>query len=438
MRKILRSFAVVSLLFVVVSFVSCSSEEDDWNNISSLRYLSITNAKNLYISTGNAGRYASRNASDTRRIFKITEDGYTEVVKYLDEDGNEVSIVQEPTAIYPVNDVYVFVCFDWKPYLVRKTDGAVFSLENVGKPREQYNTYKNAPNIKTDKDNKMYFIAENIGSNQENAGRIIKLELDGINILSAVPVSPSTDSIDFFDVDWNGNLIYDGCLTSDMSNRIRRLRKVNGGLLNLSRDSSAYWIDLDGYICYLGENREAEYDTETDSYTYYGLTIKKLIVDSVYNVTDEVYGYIGGIFWQMNSYELVLKDRIVIICDGIYEVYNETGNPRMVTLTPSIDMYTVTAATSTDNFYYIAGMDTNNNTFLIKVNPEDDSYTHLLTQNDYDVYSFTASETDGIVFNALRMSDGKKIIGKVGINGGAVTMIDEESDVEITYLERIN
>ena len=55
-----------------------------------------------------------------------------------------------------------------------------------------------------------------------------------------------------------------------------------------------------------------------------------------------------------------------------------------------------------------------------------------------NVFSFTASETDGITFNALRMSDGKKIIGKVGIDGGDVTIIDEESDVEITYLERIN
>lgn len=36
------------------------------------------------------------------------------------------------------------------------------------------------------------------------------------------------------------------------------------------------------------------------------------------------------------------------------------------------------------------------------------------------------------------MSDGKKIIGKVGIDGGDVTIIDEESDVEITYLQRIN
>lgn len=85
-----------------------------------------------------------------------------------------------------------------------------------------------------------------------------------------------------------------------------------------------------------------------------------------------------------------------------------------------------------------AGVDSHGNNFLVQVNPINDSYEHLLPQGVYDVYSFTASETDGITFNALRMSDGKKIIGKVGIDGGDVTIIDEESDVEITYLERIN
>ena len=121
----------------------------------------------------------------------------------------------------------------------------------------------------------------------------------------------------------------------------------------------------------------------------------------------------------------------------IFEVYNETNNPRVVSLV-NLEFNTISSVISTENFYYIAGTDSKNNTFLIKVDPTTDEYTNLLPQNDYDVFSFTASESDGIVFNALRMNDGKKIIGKVGINGGDVTIIDEESDVEISYLKRIN
>ena len=119
------------------------------------------------------------------------------------------------------------------------------------------------------------------------------------------------------------------------------------------------------------------------------------------------------------------------------EVYNSNKTPRVVNLN-NLVFNTISAVSSTENFYYIAGTDTNNNSFLIKINPENDQYTNLLNKNEYDVLSFTASETEGIIFNALRMSDGKKIIGKVGIDGGTITTIDEEIDSEIYYLQKIN
>jgi hypothetical protein len=126
-----------------------------------------------------------------------------------------------------------------------------------------------------------------------------------------------------------------------------------------------------------------------------------------------------------------------MIGNSISEVYNPSANPRYVSLA-GLTLNSVTAVNSTENFYYIAGTDNSSNTILIKVNPEDDSWTNLLPDNNYEVYTFTASETDGITFNALGMSDGKKIIGKVGINGGEVSVIGEESDAQISYLERIN
>ena len=36
------------------------------------------------------------------------------------------------------------------------------------------------------------------------------------------------------------------------------------------------------------------------------------------------------------------------------------------------------------------------------------------------------------------MSDGKRVIGKVDIDSNNLNMIDEENDVEIIYLEKIN
>ena len=94
----------------------------------------------------------------------------------------------------------------------------------------------------------------------------------------------------------------------------------------------------------------------------------------------------------------------------------------------------------TENFYYIFGRDSSNNQKIVKVNPANNSYEILLNtfNSDYgEIYSFSPSEEEGITFNALRMSDGKKIIGSVGINGGSVSLLDEERNVEISYLQRV-
>ena len=91
----------------------------------------------------------------------------------------------------------------------------------------------------------------------------------------------------------------------------------------------------------------------------------------------------------------------------------------------------------TENYYYIAGKDSSSNCFLIKVTPGGTSYTTILGSK-YQVYAFSASETDGITFNALDTSTMKKVLGKVSINGGVPTILDSENDnAQITYLERI-
>ena len=242
---------------------------------------------------------------------------------------------------------------------------------------------------------------------------VVKINFSNPNELTSYVYTPTTDYVNSFEVDDNGNLFYTASMGNDY---VKRVKKANGSIQNLSDDFYCYWKGLDGNIYYSTNGQ-----------------IKKITIDSSYNLTETVYGNlsVGG------GYLITIKKRIYIIGGGISEVYNETDTPRAVEL-QSLNINKIKAVSSTENFYYVAGADTSNNMFLIKVNPVDDSYTHLLTQNDYDVYAFTASETDGVIFNALRMSDGKKVIGKVGINGGTVTMLDEESDVQISYLERIN
>lgn len=152
---------------------------------------------------------------------------------------------------------------------MRKTDGAVFDMTKAGNPNEIYNDFKNSQRIKTDGKNNMYFL-----SYDTQSLRIVKVNLNGIDALNSSFISASTDYVDVFDVDWNGNLIYDGYSVSDSSHRLLRVRKSNGGLLNLS-DVGAFWIGLDGNIYYSSNNHE-EYKNSENGEESYGYPIKKL------------------------------------------------------------------------------------------------------------------------------------------------------------------
>ena len=452
MKKMIKVYvALAAIATLAFGLFSCSGGGNDVNplalyspltplNSPTLKYLDLSNAKSLYISGGSGtsankadGISASASGPDHKKIFKITDAGYVEEVKYLNGEKKEISILYEPCAIDKINDDYIFIGFGnnllniSSGYLVRKSDGAAFDMKNAGMPRDRMSG-KNANIFSKDKKKSIYYLSIR-NSKSHPSGiitELIKINLENIDLLSSQVVSASTDYVTGFDVDANGNLIYTCNLISDNMQYFTRIRKNNGGIKNITDRAGAYWIGLDGYIYYYG------------NYQNEGIPLKKISIDNEYNISETVYGFLPS---SISGYKLELKNRIIMIDSGgscsICEVYNPSANPRNISLT-GLTLKSVTAVNSTENFYYIAGTDNSSNTILIKVNPEDDSWTNLLPDNNYEVYTFTASETDGITFNALRMSDGKKIIGKVGINGGAVTVIDEESNAQISYLERIN
>lgn len=443
---------VISYFFVTVcvfmSFISCSQVTDGGRGSQSdkvVKYLDIVDATNLYVSTGSAANRSVVGSSNVKKLFKITEAGYVEEVKYLDENKNEISFSLQPDEILSVNDEFVFVGFrnqeysTWitSSYLVRKSDGAVFDMEKTDHPQKNYSDYANAPMIKTDRNNNLYFLTF--------SGEIVQVNLSGADTLTATTVSRSTDKATLFDVDRNGNVIYSGSLESNPAIGFTRLVKKNGGFDNLVKDMYSYWIGYDGNIYYQAGMDdeyywEGEYDAQTGIRPTSGYPIKKLEIDEAYKLNNTLYGYTNLFNYRdAEFYKIDVQNRSYIIYSKeahIAEVYNDSAKPREVVL-DSLDIKTITAISVTEKYYYIAGLDSKMDTFLVRIDPLDDTCKFLLPRNEYDVFSFTVSETDGVVFNALRMNDGKTVIGQIGIDGGDVTMIDEEGDVMVTCLERI-
>ena len=431
----------MSLMALLFGFVSCSNDDNDdatetkdsktsvsFDNIEAL---DISDAKALYIGTGTTGsnRSARDAASESiQKLLKITDSDKTEEVAYLDKDGKPIDTMIVPKKICKAGDKFmyveleagyyskgVYIGADWAFYLVNNETGAVFDLKNIGVPDDSTYNFKNDSMFITDKVNGLYYLS---------GERVIRLSNTDTDYLTSSVYSPSSDSPEYFTVDKDGFMLYTGRGDSGFYTRVK---KPTGSLVPMTY-TYAFWTGLDGYMYY------CEYDSSDE------VSIKKIDTTNYeVNITDYATNLLLDFYleYPYDAYKLTLKNKMYFIRGtSILEVHNESNTPRVVTLT-EINAASVSHVVATENYYYLAGTDTAGKGFLVKVDPTNDTCTNLLSE-DYVMYTFTASEEDGIVFNAMRMSDGKKIIGKVGINGGAVTIIDEESDAQITYLERIN
>ena len=135
------------------------------------------------------------------------------------------------------------------------------------------------------------------------------------------------------------------------------------------------------------------------------------------------------------------KNRIILVEDGsaypfFHEVYNPDTNIVTTKKASDIGLNKIKFAVSSDDFYYFVGSDENNNCKVVKVDPVTYQYEYLLSDGEYDVYNLTVSK-NSIVFNALRMSDGAIVMGRIN-NNGNIKILDDKLENLVTVLERIN
>ena len=434
-----KSYIITILCFLILLMallVSCKNEPLNLSSTptdSKLNKLDITNAKSLFI----ASNRTTKATSD--KLFKITNDGYIEEVKSYDENGNEITLTIQPLAIYNVNKEYVIVCFGFDDeyiesgYLVRKSDGAVFTLENAGYPIKPEFSFKNGKVVFTDYSGNIYYAKYDYSDNRRQ-GKIIKLNTTDPNLITGETYSTFLDDVYKFVIDNNGNAIYTGYMNSTettLGAYVSRIKKANGELYNeLNITDHIFWLGLDGYVYY------NSYNIDTNSNE-----IRKMVIDQSYNIITSPYSslYVG--IYPPNTYKLELQDRIIFIDSGspgepFFEVQNPSNQPRLITLSGLTFTYIIDVGCSS-NYYYIAGRDENSNSVLIKVNPLNDEYEFLTDPGVYEIYKISASENDEVLFNAMKMSDGSKVIGKIDSNGN-LTILDESLNAEIIVLERIN
>ena len=426
-RVFSRALIVLLTVLLVVGGVALLPSCGEGEQVT-LGRMHIIDATHLFIAPGSANK-----------LFKITEAGYIQEVTYEDENGNNVTMVEEPVAIYDVDPEYVIVCFGENEvdisegYLVRKTDGAVFSLENAGFPSPN-GGYKNAESVFTDSSGDIFYMAQ---SGEE--AEIIKLNTQNMDSITKTVYSPSGDNVWIFIVDKDGNAAYLGCVKGDTSRKFARIRTAQGGIYDDVFDfHNTPWLGVDGLIYW------AYLDAEPESLEF-TVVVEKISINATSGVpTSSVYsvGVVEGDFdlWIPACHKLELQGRVLLAqsdpCKNhIFELYNPANSARGLNIA-AFNLSRMYSAVASDNFYYLHGSNSSTNEVLVKVDPTDDSYTALLNTDEYYIYTMSTSSSDELIFNALRMSDGVKVIGKFDVSGN-LTILDEESDVEMVVLERI-
>jgi len=443
-RVLVVLLTVLLIAVVVTSLPSCAPSPSPQVTLGKMH---IIDATHLFIAPGSGNK-----------LFKITEAGYIQEVTYEDENGSNITMVTEPVAIYDVNSEYVIVCFGEDStnitdgYLVRKSDGAVFSLENAGFPmpnsiREYQGQgtaayFKNAEAVFTDSSGDIFYMAQ---SGEE--AEIIKLNIQNMDSITKTVYSPSGDNVLIFVVDKDGNAAYWGCMKGDRSRSFKRIRTAEGsihdGLLCDVCDEPLFWLGLDGVIyCMPCMSEFIEWNDPPELYEYLHCAIEKISINattgvptkseySAFNISSSLGAFIP------ECYKLELKDRVILVGGSkIFEVYNPTNSGRSLDRR-DFDLIHIDSAAASDNFYYLHGSNNSSDSVLIKVDPTDDSYTVLsLSADEYYLYTMSTTTADELIFNALRMADGVNVVGKFDVSGN-LTILDEESDIEMVVLERI-
>ena len=244
--------------------------------------------------------------------------------------------------------------------------------------------------------------------------RIVRLDISNPSHLTAQAWSPDDDQVEDFTADSEGNIAYSATLNDDYKYRL----KYHGGRLT-NTDERSIWTGTDGCLYKL---------EETEDYNVYN-----------YNRID----------FDSDGYPLEttictgpeFEDRFPISLKNIqYFIYDsdiieiDYNTPSVTSYDPGIEIKDLDAS---DDFFYLLGDNGNIHCF----EPGTGNTTSILS-SDYNVYSFSVSSDNCVEFNALRMSDGKKILGKLE-NADTLTgetdpeILDSSMDSEVVSLVRI-
>lgn len=429
---------VISLLLVLSwALTACQNPSGSSNTSSTstavLTRFGITGATGLVIMPASAiSRSMARGStSGVNEVFQVTASGALLQVTSYDQTGAPMTLTENPIFVGPAGSNYFLFIFGpylndpVDAYLVRQSDGAVFQVPKAFLPTAvEY--FGNTSLVQTDSAGNLYWrTLTQVGA--QITASITKVNVSNPANLTAQTISPQTESINGFFANGNGDVLYGYYTPPSGSPTGFQIRAAGGSLSNLPGTPSLAFATPSG----------------TFEYTFYQNSTVGLYSDSVSSagvVTTtpvavpepspfEGYNDAGDFLFTINNEQYIAGSGYLT------RVYSSINNLGLVTGNPLTSFATASASGTT---IYLAGNDSSGNPKLVAYDPTN-GFRTILPGFDgalYSVYSLNVSSSGNILFNALRMSDGTKVIGTVSASG-VTSVVDSTFNATVVSLVQI-
>ena len=446
----------ILLLMIISQFVlfSCgggggsgggSSSDDEETNISSFKFIDISGAKSLFITSDKISSLAKTDqvsgfrmpqkeisSSNTKNqaCFKINENGDIIEINIKSESNNSLrinGITQVPTLIAPVNKEYLIIGFsDYNDrrialrgcFLVNKSNGKVSKLADT-----VYNYWileqgDSESLFQTDNNKCIYYISIPDGFVGDN------IRISKVNLLNSEYsyVTPPEHHVGSFIVNGEGSIIYFYNTAKDPYMR--------AGIITADGRKKSFSCDYPNYI-WVGDDGNFYYFLHYYDNIYTNDWVKKIMKINLTNLEPELF------------LEDVQVDALKKVGNKIYFVgLNEIGeiDYEMKTVSPKpilpniVEEAQVDYIYSTDSYIYVARSKRHDNYCdLVKINPGTGDCERIFYGNQ-KIRSFAVSNSGDITF-VSKTENGKNVINKISTSGGAERVLYEINGASILTLQ---
>lgn len=408
---------LISTIFIITSCPQANNDSIDSSIRKEVSFIDIVDAKALLVIPRNS--YMNRSITSNKKFAKMLSDGSIYEVKVKNSNGDKLEVAS-PSQIYDVNAEYVILIIENNPYLVSKINGSAFDLSPMGSLEMlRANVGHNGEvreSIFSDNSNNIYYL---------NGGAVKKIDISDLNVITGKKITPdiySISSTDDFVVDNDGNVFFSYDDNKNTGLSYAKIRTANNALKNVFTGSysgehiTISFRGLDGNIYFA--SRKGSY---------------KVLIDTQSNINFEDYNVSGVNMKSQYIRWLYFPDRISVIFDEKkYEVFNKSGVCRNSENFDFLKKGGFKLLAYNARNYYVVTTDGR----ILRVDLDTDYPTVLLNNSDYEFYKIEVTDNNLIIFNGLRLSDSKKVLGTISEDGN-VTILDDAMPDNAIVLQRI-